>query len=159
MTDSDLDALCERYGIGLAYHDIWGEEHPTPEATKRALVAAMGTLDTRPAPLVVVREGEHPGGIEAAEWRGTREDGTLHEGPLDALPPGYHRMSQVIGADDGTDRILAVCPRVCHRPAEGARLFGPAIQLYALRSKRNWGIGDFTDLAHLVEIAATYGAS
>src|SRR5207302_177152 len=36
--------------------------------------------------------------------------------------------------------------------------FGPAVQLYALRSRRNWGIGDFTDLATLIELAAGQGA-
>jgi (1->4)-alpha-D-glucan 1-alpha-D-glucosylmutase len=38
------------------------------------------------------------------------------------------------------------------------RMFGPAVQVYALRSDRNWGIGDFTDLGRLIEIAAAHGA-
>jgi 4-alpha-glucanotransferase len=42
---------------------------------------------------------------------------------------------------------------------DGRRLWGAAVQLYALRSRRNWGHGDFTDLAHLVALAAARGAS
>ena len=106
MTD-DLDRRCEAFGIALSYRDIWGEEHGTPEATKRALLDAMHAGD-----------------------------------PSDI-------------ADD------ASIPRSrrCHMPDAGARLFGPAIQLYALRSRRNWGVGDFTDLATFARRAATQGAS
>jgi 4-alpha-glucanotransferase len=33
-----------------------------------------------------------------------------------------------------------------------------AVQLYGVRSSRNWGMGDFTDLAGLIELAAGLGA-
>ncbi|MCD6043760.1 MAG: bifunctional 4-alpha-glucanotransferase/malto-oligosyltrehalose synthase, partial [Burkholderiales bacterium] len=41
----------------------------------------------------------------------------------------------------------------------GGRIWGFALQLYGLRSARNWGIGDFGDLGALVELAAGLGAS
>src|SRR6202012_3280044 len=33
-----------------------------------------------------------------------------------------------------------------------------AVQLYSIRSERNWGIGDFTDLEGLLQLAADLGA-
>jgi 4-alpha-glucanotransferase len=42
---------------------------------------------------------------------------------------------------------------------DGRRVWGLAVQLYALRSRRNWGHGDFTDLKRLVAIAARAGAA
>jgi len=48
----------------------------------------------------------------------------------------------------------------CFAPAalaEGRRLWGLTVQLYGLRSRRNWGIGDFTDLARLIEFTAAQG--
>jgi (1->4)-alpha-D-glucan 1-alpha-D-glucosylmutase len=52
-------------------------------------------------------------------------------------------------------------PGRCYEPellAQGGRIWGFAVQLYGLRSKRNWGIGDFGDLRALVQLAATRGA-
>ena len=39
------------------------------------------------------------------------------------------------------------------------RLWAIAVQLYAMRSQRNWGHGDFTDLSNLIAVAAARGAS
>jgi 4-alpha-glucanotransferase len=48
-----------------------------------------------------------------------------------------------------------------HRAYQGeqARLWGLAVQLYGVRSRRNWGHGDFTDLLGLIALAADLGAA
>jgi (1->4)-alpha-D-glucan 1-alpha-D-glucosylmutase len=42
--------------------------------------------------------------------------------------------------------------------ARHERRWGISVQLYGIRSVRNWGIGDFTDLKSLVRLAAAQGA-
>ena len=42
---------------------------------------------------------------------------------------------------------------------DGSRVWGLAVQLYSLKSRRNWGHGDFGDLRRLIEIAASRGAA
>ncbi len=85
--------------------------------------------------------------------------------PLPALQQiGYHRL-EIEKPGDEPERVarmtLIVAPPRCHQPQvlEGeGRMWGPAVQLYAMRSARNWGIGDFTDLRQLVEFCAEAGA-
>ena len=85
------------------------------------------------------------------------------------LPLGYHRFSILMPGEKSRDRgsraqvttSLIVAPERCYLPAalEGeGRVWGPALQLYALRSARNWGIGDFTDLKNAIEIVGRTGA-
>jgi (1->4)-alpha-D-glucan 1-alpha-D-glucosylmutase len=77
---------------------------------------------------------------------------------------GYHRL-EIVRPDAGTKSAarmaLIVVPDRCYQPpalAGGGRTWGPALQLYAVRSMRNWGMGDFTDLLRLVEFCAQAGA-
>jgi (1->4)-alpha-D-glucan 1-alpha-D-glucosylmutase len=68
-----------------------------------------------------------------------------------APPPGYHRLSlEDPGAGMAGSMLLIVAPARCYVPpvlAEpAARVWGFSLPLHAVRSRRNWGAGDFTDL-------------
>lgn len=75
---------------------------------------------------------------------------------LPAQPLGYHRLHVEVEAPFTTDLIVA--PSRGYLPAQDRRYWGIATQLYALRSKHNWGIGDFSDLRALMEWARAQGA-
>jgi 4-alpha-glucanotransferase len=90
-------------------------------------------------------------------WQ-TRRVLTLPE----SLPHGYHSLRVCIEHGACADGALIVAPRGCFEPQvlrDGRRLWGLAVQLYTLRSARNWGIGDFADLEDVVRGCAPHGAS
>jgi (1->4)-alpha-D-glucan 1-alpha-D-glucosylmutase len=80
------------------------------------------------------------------------------------VEPGYHRLSieRADGRDVTGEMVLIVAPSACYEPpvikGEG-RVWGFALQLYAIRSERNYGIGDFGDLRRVIEICAEAGGS
>ena len=73
------------------------------------------------------------------------------------MPPGYHKFSLETPA---TSMSLIVSPGRCYLPTRferGRKCWGIAAQLYAVRSRSNWGIGDFTDLQQLLDMARKSG--
>ncbi|MFT3959932.1 malto-oligosyltrehalose synthase [Propionivibrio sp.] len=80
------------------------------------------------------------------------------------VPHGRHRLSlapQAGAAGDALDIDLYVCPPACfdaEAASGGERLWGPSVPVYALRSSRDWGLGDFGDLRRLIDLAADAGA-
>jgi len=85
------------------------------------------------------------------------------------LPWGYHRLTLRASGHELTSMVISA-PRRAYavpdqdsRPSTGSgrtgtraegRRWGVFLPLYALYSRRSWGLGDFTDLGTLVEWAA-----
>lgn len=75
------------------------------------------------------------------------------------LPLGWHTLHAVSG-DTRARATLVVVPQQLStaQPLERQRGWGLAAQLYSVRSKRSWGIGDFADLADLAALGGGRGA-
>ncbi len=126
--------------------------------------------------------------LEKITWRLTTEDGVVEEFDiplgslpvsgerqlgelvfcrLDIAPPsvpgaGYHKL-EILDPQGRkfAQALFIVAPARCYQLQEecGEKpMWGLAVQLYTLRSLRNWGIGDFRDLQALIVEAATRGA-
>jgi 4-alpha-glucanotransferase len=72
------------------------------------------------------------------------------------LPLGYHTLELTVNGERQRATHLIVCPDRAYLPdqlAGGGKIAGFNVALYGLRSNRNWGCGDFTDLESLIEWA------
>lgn len=87
--------------------------------------------------------------------------GELNLPPL--VTPGYYHLEVEQPGREGQNKTamtLIVAPPNCYQPeaVQGeSRVWGPTVQLYGLRSRHNWGIGDFGDLRTLVDLSAEAG--
>jgi 4-alpha-glucanotransferase len=83
-----------------------------------------------------------------------------YEFVLPTLQQGYHKLNVSYG-DYHESCPLIYAPNTCYSPQEASpsKVWGYTAQLYSLRSRSNWGIGDFTDLMTLVEKSAAQEAS
>ena len=75
----------------------------------------------------------------------------------DNLPDGSYRLHLTDAAACAEEVPLIVAPPRAFG-GDFERCWLLAVQLYGVRSARNWGIGDFTDLEALIELAAHLGA-
>jgi 4-alpha-glucanotransferase len=138
-----------------SYDDANGTRREVDLATVRAVVAAMGPPAQVPADTVIAA---HPGQRllidEPAQVRLEEGETLAFDGNIAPdFPLGYHHLIR----GDRSSRLI-VSPGVAHLPA-GLRGFGWAVQLYAARSARSWGVGDLGDLAWLGRWAAEQGAA
>lgn len=72
------------------------------------------------------------------------------------LPTGYHTLE--VAAATAWKSHLIVAPRAAKPLPLDARKWGLMVPLYGLKSRTNWGIGDFDDLGAMAEFAANGGA-
>jgi 4-alpha-glucanotransferase len=97
--------------------------------------------------------------IECAPHDQTVERRRLRLG--EDIPCGYHRLSvELRSTGQRAECVLIVSPGRCFLPdwlEAGGRAWGITAQLYLLRSRENWGIGDFGDLRRLAALVAARG--
>jgi len=138
---------------------VWSFRMPAQEQEDGAVAILWEVRDEAG---VVQQRGQAGSGLVPAETR--QVDGFRHvrfELPLPAgLPIGYYDVAAKGVSEsrqvEGTLRLIVV-PSACYllpQDQQKHRFWGLAVQLYSLRSGRNWGVGDFGDLATLVEWAA-----
>uniref|UniRef100_Q07K90 4-alpha-glucanotransferase n=1 Tax=Rhodopseudomonas palustris (strain BisA53) TaxID=316055 RepID=Q07K90_RHOP5 len=160
-------------GIQTEFYDGQGHRRVTgPEA----LAAILDAIPAQPPkPLlghpVVARAGDlgaelTPTAVAPVRWEIRQDQRPIAAGKVDdrrwcgpnGLAEGVYRLEFCDGAEAKEQVPLIVAPA---RAFAGGfdRGWLLAVQLYGVRSARNWGIGDFGDLHQLITLAAQLGAT
>jgi 4-alpha-glucanotransferase len=176
----DLFSRAKGLGIQTEFVDGQGHRHVTDAV---ALKIILDALPVR-APYrflgeaVVIRSGE-PARTELKEgaalpvrWKIVGDSRVIAEGKTGdrqsdtgdrtivwpaGLPEGSYRVHLTDASSFTEEAPLMVAPPRAYR-GDFDRGWLLAVQLYGVRSARNWGIGDFTDLEALIELAGQLGA-
>lgn len=173
-----LEQQAVEAGIDLGYHDINGTYHATKPEVLESIVAVLDKSKPDSDGLYLNTMVAHENGEESlqmpSEFHGAEavvlideadkcQTLTLYPGDSDTLwiklpqlACGYYTLSAETGGKSCFVRLI-VAPESVYQPkllANGGRMNGLTMHLYSLRSERNWGIGDFTDLLNLMKYAA-----
>ena len=169
----DLFTKAKELGIQTEFIDGQGHRHVTDAAALKIILDALPVrlphrfLDGA----VVVRSGR-PARTELSRLPRSRCAGkslpVLRLSREGETARSQHRLAggfacRLLSA--ATDRCLLLDARRCRSSSRRTKAFGGdfdrcwllAVQLYGVRSARNWGIGDFTDLEGLIELAGRSG--
>lgn len=143
------------WGVQTSYENYRKQPVEVDKDVVDAVLAILGADDEGPPPAgatVVVRG-------ESVDLSGSREvireDGQslpADHASVARLPFGYHRLLQA----DGSEMPLIVSPGACAPAID--RVWGWALQLYSLRSRSSWGMGDLGDLARFAGWSRQTGA-
>jgi 4-alpha-glucanotransferase len=167
----DLSTKAKDLGIQTEFSDGQGHRHVTDAA---ALKIILDALPARPPhrflrDAVVVRSGQSsrteldPAAALPLRWKIVAGPKVIAEGETQDrvivwpdLPEGSYRLHLTDVAGTSEEAPLIVAPRAF--PGDFDRCWLLAVQFYGVRSARNWGVGDFTDLGGLIELADHLGA-
>ena len=173
-----LEQQAVQAGIDLGYHDINGTYHVTKTEVLESIVAVLDKSKPDSDGLYLDTMVAHENGEESlqmpSEFHGAEavvlideankcQTLTVYPGDNDTLwiklpqlACGYYSLSAETGGKSCFVRLI-VAPESVYQPkllANGGRMNGLTMHLYSLRSERNWGIGDFTDLLNLMKYVA-----
>lgn len=184
MSGSPLHDLASACGVDTEVWGWQGDHRVVDDDTLRRILAALGhdagDDDTCRTALAALQrradERDLPAYVVAREGGETRlrcsvgvdvtlvlEDGGERPATRDGehvvleadLPAGYHQLRTAAGTCTviRPPRRVPLPPRLQRGPA-----WGLAAQLYSVRSRRSWGVGDLGDLGELSAWAADQGA-
>ena len=169
----DLYTKAKNLGIQTEFLDGQGHRHVTDaEALKiildalpvrkpyRFLEQAVVVRSGRPARTELSHAATFPLRWKIVAGLKVIAEGATHDRliiwPAD-LPVGSYRLHLTDASSFTEEAPLIVAPPTAF-DGDFDRCWLLAVQLYGVRSARNWGIGDFTDLAGLIELAGLLGA-
>jgi len=169
----DLFTQARNLGIQTEFIDGQGHRHVTDAAALKIILDALPARVPQPLlnQAVVVRSGRplrtelSQAAVPPLRWKIMAGPKVMARGqtcdrviawPSD-LPVGSYRLHLTDASSVTEETPLMVAPP---RAFDGDfdRCWLLAVQLYGIRSARNWGIGDFTDLEGLLELASQLGA-
>lgn len=169
----DVFAKARELGIDTEFIDGQGQGHRIAHEALDSLTAAIpppqtGRLLT--GPIVVRRNAFVPIALASTavfpvQWKILADEDVVAEGAVDDravlfpenIPVGNYCLRLCDAHAIREQWPLIVAPATAYQ-GEFERSWLLAVQLYGLRSPRNWGIGDFSDLKRLIELAASWGA-
>jgi 4-alpha-glucanotransferase len=169
----DLFARAKELEIQTEFVDGQGRCHVTDEAALKVILDALPPRVPHRflGQAVVVRSGQ-PSRTELkattklpVRWKIMAERELVAQGESrddvivwpENLPDGSYRLHLTDATSFTEDVPLIVTPLMAYG-GDFDRGWLLAAQLYGVRSGRNWGIGDFTDLEGLIELASHLGA-
>ncbi len=169
-------------------HSLGVQAHTNQQIQAALAAAELAPWQRMLPPAVVIRQGKAadvpvhvPDGAavslaisleDGASRQATQQDAWVQPREVDGvltgratfalpadLPLGWHTLHATSGDAAATAALVVVPERLeTARHLEERRGWGLATQLYSVRSKRSWGIGDFADLADLAAISGQRGA-
>ncbi|MEE4450460.1 4-alpha-glucanotransferase [Novosphingobium resinovorum] len=174
-----LHALAEAIGLDRIWWDVDGRQQVVSDASLRTIALALGypaateaeiaastarlaAEEALPPAMIVTDVGMEttlPPALASAEFTlpdGTRRRLDTAHWTLPAIDePGYYRLTL-----NGHALTLAVAPRGCPSVASlgKGRIWGPAVQIPALRGTAPRAFGTFAELAEAVDAFAARGA-
>lgn len=165
----DIFAEALRRGIETSFVDAMGRTRtPSPEVIRffldRSAAMHLSWLD---GPQVCRRQGDCSVHLRQAafDWTLERHDHVLASGSVNAeridIPKpeeGIYKLS-LRDRHGHQESVPLVCAPERSFVGNFDKVWLLAVQLYSVRSSRNWGIGDFTDLAEILAWVASRGGA
>jgi 4-alpha-glucanotransferase len=169
----DLFTKAKQLGIQTEFVDGQGHRHVTGAAALKIILDALPVRVSHRfvEGAVVIRSGlpARTGLSQAAtfplRWKIVAGLKVIAQGEVNDrlivwpsdLPKGAYRLHLTDASSFSEEAPLIVAPPKAYA-GDFDRSWLLAVQLYGIRSACNWGIGDFTDLEGLLELAAGLGA-